>query len=146
MSAIPPLPMWSKSVYRPSLRGSSRISTAPRSEIPGKYLSGTVGRASWGCTGRAWQTAIARAKKVAHGMGADPRYGSDMRSIRVKDDRDKILEWRSPPQRVVSLVPSDTYSLLGLGLGPRLVGRTRYCVEPSAEVGAIEIVGGTKDA
>ena len=69
-----------------------------------------------------------------------------MRFIRIKDDRRNVLEWRSPPERIVSLVPSDTYSLLRLGAAGRLVGRTRYCVAPEAEVGAIEIVGGTKDA
>jgi len=45
----------------------------------------------------------------------------------------------------VSLVPSDTYTLLRLGAADRIVGRTRYCVEPSAEVAAIPEVGGTKD-
>lgn len=50
-----------------------------------------------------------------------------------------------PPKRIVSLVPSDTYTLLRLGAGERLVGRTRYCVEPAAEVANIPEVGGTKD-
>lgn len=68
------------------------------------------------------------------------------RFLRVVDDRQKVLEWRSPPQRIVSLVPSDTYSLIRLGAGERLVGRTRYCVAPSPDVDGIEIVGGTKDA
>jgi ABC-type Fe3+-hydroxamate transport system substrate-binding protein len=69
-----------------------------------------------------------------------------MKLIRVVDDRKKQLSWRSPPERIVSLVPSDTYSLIRLGAGARLVGRTRYCVAPPDEVRAIEIVGGTKDA
>lgn len=69
-----------------------------------------------------------------------------MKLIRVVDDRKKPLSWRSPPERIVSLVPSDTYSLIRLGAGARLVGRTRYCVAPPDEVRAIEIVGGTKDA
>lgn len=49
-------------------------------------------------------------------------------------------------QRIVSLVPSDTYTLLRLGVGRRLVGRTEYCIEPHEEVGHIEVVGGTKNA
>ncbi|MBA3392347.1 MAG: ABC transporter substrate-binding protein [Deltaproteobacteria bacterium] len=48
-----------------------------------------------------------------------------------------------PPQRVVSLVPSDTYNLIALGELGRLVGRTRYCESP--EVAAVPVVGGTKD-
>jgi len=45
----------------------------------------------------------------------------------------------------VSLVPSDTDTLFALGLGERIVGRTRYCVEPEGRVESIEVVGGTKD-
>lgn len=50
-----------------------------------------------------------------------------------------------PPQRIVSLVPSDTDTLFALGAGDRLVGRTRYCVEPAGRIDAIPICGGTKD-
>jgi ABC-type Fe3+-hydroxamate transport system substrate-binding protein len=45
----------------------------------------------------------------------------------------------------VSLVPSDTYTLLRLGAAERIVGRTRYCVEPAPAVAGIPTVGGTKD-
>jgi ABC-type Fe3+-hydroxamate transport system substrate-binding protein len=69
-----------------------------------------------------------------------------MRPLRIVDDRDVPLAWGSPPARIVSLVPSDTYSLARLGARARLVGRTRYCVAPAGDVGAVEIVGGTKDA
>jgi ABC-type Fe3+-hydroxamate transport system substrate-binding protein len=47
-------------------------------------------------------------------------------------------------RRIVSLVPSETFNVARLGLLPRLVGRTRYCVEPS-EVLRVPTVGGTKD-
>jgi iron complex transport system substrate-binding protein len=46
--------------------------------------------------------------------------------------------------RVVSLVPSITETLIELGLGERLVGRTRFCVHPAAAVEALPTVGGTK--
>lgn len=49
------------------------------------------------------------------------------------------------PERLISVVPSDTYSLVRLGGLDRLIGRTRYCVAPEPEVSRIEIVGGTKD-
>ncbi len=45
----------------------------------------------------------------------------------------------------MSLVPSDTYTLLRLGAAERIVGRTRYCVEPAPAVAGIPTVGGTKD-
>lgn len=49
------------------------------------------------------------------------------------------------PKKIVSLVPSDTYTLFRLGAGARIVGRTVYCVEPAPEVAAIPVVGGTKN-
>ncbi|HEX5011267.1 MAG TPA: helical backbone metal receptor, partial [Planctomycetota bacterium] len=49
------------------------------------------------------------------------------------------------PQRVVSLVPSTTETLVALGAGPRVVGRTRYCVHPRPWVDGVPTVGGTKD-
>jgi len=69
-----------------------------------------------------------------------------MKPIKVKDDRERRHVFPTPPRRVVSLVPSDTYSIVRLGARDRLVGRTRFCVEPKGEVEAIEDVGGTKDA
>lgn len=68
-----------------------------------------------------------------------------MKPVRVVDDLGRRLEWQAPPRRIVSLVPSDTYTLAKLGALDRVIGRTRYCVEPAAEVERIEIVGGTKD-
>ncbi len=56
----------------------------------------------------------------------------------------ELLFVRSP-RRIVSLVPSDTFSLFALGLGGAVVGRTRYCVEPAPAVDAIAVCGGTKD-
>ncbi len=64
-----------------------------------------------------------------------------MSATRVKDDLGRDLIFGRPPRRVVSLVPSDTHSMVALGAGDRVVGRTRYCHD--AEGAAI--VGGTKD-
>jgi ABC-type Fe3+-hydroxamate transport system substrate-binding protein len=55
------------------------------------------------------------------------------------------LPFSTPPQRVVSLVPSVTESLFDLGLGDRLVGRTDYCVYPVGQVERLPTVGGTKN-
>ena len=67
-----------------------------------------------------------------------------MATLRIRDDLGRDVIIVRPPRRVVSLVPSDTYSLFALGCGDRVVGRTRYCVEPAAAA-AIPEVGGTKD-
>lgn len=48
-------------------------------------------------------------------------------------------------QRIISLVPSLTQLVLDLGLGNRLVGRTRFCIHPEELVKEIPIIGGTKN-
>jgi len=60
---------------------------------------------------------------------------------RFLDDLGRELVLVAPPQRIVSLVPSDTHTLVALGAGTRVVGRTRYC-EDALDAA---IVGGTKD-
>lgn len=48
------------------------------------------------------------------------------------------------PKRIVSLCPSQTETLFALGLGSRVVGRTRFCVHPVPEIEAVPRIGGTK--
>lgn len=67
-------------------------------------------------------------------------------ALRLLDDRQREHLFLRPPRRIVSLVPSDTLNLFALGAGDRVVGRTRYCVEPAGQVEGIPVVGGTKDA
>ncbi|MDX2088488.1 MAG: helical backbone metal receptor [Kofleriaceae bacterium] len=66
-----------------------------------------------------------------------------MPALKIHDDLGRVLVFMHPPQRIVSLVPSDTHSVIALGAGDRLVGRTTYCVSP--EAAALPTVGGTKD-
>ena len=47
--------------------------------------------------------------------------------------------------RIVSLVPSLTETLFDLGVGDRLVGCSRYCVEPEVPLRLVPRVGGTKN-
>lgn len=49
-----------------------------------------------------------------------------------------------PPQRIVSLVPSQSEFLYDLGLGERLAGVTRFCVHPQNLRTEATVVGGTK--
>lgn len=49
-----------------------------------------------------------------------------------------------PPQRIVSLVPSQTELLADLGLEEQVVGLTKFCVHPSSWRKDKTIVGGTK--
>ena len=48
------------------------------------------------------------------------------------------------PQRIVSLVPSQTELLFDLGVGDRVVGVTRYCVHPDNAREMAANIGGTK--
>jgi ABC-type Fe3+-hydroxamate transport system substrate-binding protein len=61
------------------------------------------------------------------------------------DDRGRSLAFPRAPNRVVSLVPSDTLSVAQLGCGAALVGRTDYCELPEELVQHIPSVGGTKN-
>lgn len=55
------------------------------------------------------------------------------------------FELEKAPQRIVSLVPSQTELLWDLGLQNQLIGRTKFCVHPKEELSEIFIVGGTKN-
>jgi ABC-type Fe3+-hydroxamate transport system substrate-binding protein len=68
-----------------------------------------------------------------------------MREVRFWDSLGREIVLLRAPRRIVSLVPSDTHSLVAIGAFDRLVGRTRYCVEPKAAVERIPAMGGTKN-
>jgi ABC-type Fe3+-hydroxamate transport system substrate-binding protein len=61
------------------------------------------------------------------------------------DDQGRAFPPGLSAKRIVSLVPSDTYTLVRLGVGDRLVGRTDYCTEPSTAVANVATIGGTKN-
>jgi ABC-type Fe3+-hydroxamate transport system substrate-binding protein len=65
--------------------------------------------------------------------------------VRVTDDRRRELTFNAVPKRVVSLVPSDTYSIAALGCAGSLVGRTDFCELPADVVARLPSVGGTKN-
>lgn len=66
-------------------------------------------------------------------------------AVKVRDDMGREVILARPPRRIVSLVPSDTYTLFAIGAGERVVGRTGFCVLPAGQVEALPSVGGTKD-
>lgn len=49
-----------------------------------------------------------------------------------------------PPQRIVSLVPSQTELLFDLGVGDYVVGLTHFCIHPEDQVKDKTKIGGTK--
>ncbi len=64
--------------------------------------------------------------------------------MRYVDALKRTLEVKSPPRRIVSLVPSLTEALFAFGLDRAVVGVTTFCVEPKEAVAAKLKVGGTK--
>ena len=65
-------------------------------------------------------------------------------ALQVTDDRGVPMTFAQPPQRIVSLLPSLTESVCGLGQCQRLVGVDRYSNYP-ASVRALPQVGGGMD-
>jgi ABC-type Fe3+-hydroxamate transport system substrate-binding protein len=48
------------------------------------------------------------------------------------------------PQRIISIVPSQTELLFDLGLGDQIIGLTKFCIHPVGEVKSKAKIGGTK--
>jgi len=67
-------------------------------------------------------------------------------SIRYyKDQLQREVKITFPPQRIISLVPSQTELLSDLGLSTEVAGITKFCVHPDAWFRIKTRVGGTKD-
>lgn len=69
-------------------------------------------------------------------MSPTPEPQTDARGVEIAP---------GPYGRVVSLVPSLTETLFGLGAQERLVGRTIYCIEPKGRLSGVLTCGGTKN-
>jgi ABC-type Fe3+-hydroxamate transport system substrate-binding protein len=64
--------------------------------------------------------------------------------LTIVDALGRPFEVRAAPERIVSLVPSLSETLFAFGLGERVAGVTRFCVEPREGVAGKAKVGGTK--
>jgi ABC-type Fe3+-hydroxamate transport system substrate-binding protein len=60
------------------------------------------------------------------------------------DQLGKHVSITFPPQRIISLVPSQTELLADLGLSDRVAGITKFCVHPHDWKASKTIIGGTK--
>ena len=61
------------------------------------------------------------------------------------DQMQREVEIPEFPQRIVSLVPSQTEFLHQIGLGERLVGLTKFCIHPKHWRKEKTVIGGTKN-
>jgi len=65
--------------------------------------------------------------------------------LTVTDQMGRRVAVPFPPQRIVSLVPSQTELLFDLGLGSKVVGLTKFCIHPAQARSGSTVVGGTKN-
>ncbi|WP_233357710.1 ABC transporter substrate-binding protein [Haloflavibacter putidus] len=65
--------------------------------------------------------------------------------MQLQDQLQRKIDLNKTPQRIISLVPSQTELLVDLGLKEQLVGITKFCVHPKGLTNEKEIVGGTKE-
>jgi iron complex transport system substrate-binding protein len=63
----------------------------------------------------------------------------------IQDQFGELVGLQRVPKRIVSLVPSLTEFLVDIGVGERLVGRTKFCIHPKDAVAHIPTFGGTKN-
>jgi ABC-type Fe3+-hydroxamate transport system substrate-binding protein len=68
-----------------------------------------------------------------------------MKKRQTVDQLGRLVEFNFPPQRIISLVPSQTELLFDLGLGERVVGITKFCVHPIDWSKTKMKIGGTKN-
>ncbi len=69
---------------------------------------------------------------------------TDLEKYTLTDDLGTMHVFNQVPQRIVSLVPSQTELLVDLGLEANIVGITKFCVHPEDLRKRKTIVGGTK--
>lgn len=62
----------------------------------------------------------------------------------VNDQLNRTLTFQKTPERIISLVPSQTELLVALGLKSKLVGITKFCIHPKELRNEVAIIGGTK--
>lgn len=60
------------------------------------------------------------------------------------DQMKRLISVPYPPQRIISVVPSQTELLFDLGLNEEVIGITKFCIHPSDKFKSTLKVGGTK--
>ena len=63
----------------------------------------------------------------------------------MKDHLGNTIDLKTTPQRIVSLVPSQTELVVDLGMRDAIVGVTKFCVHPKNLRKETQVVGGTKN-
>ncbi|WP_413668211.1 helical backbone metal receptor [Mucilaginibacter sp. Mucisp86] len=61
-----------------------------------------------------------------------------------RDQLHREVKLRGVPERIISIVPSQTELLFYLGLDARVIGVTKFCIHPAEKVNSVTKIGGTK--
>jgi iron complex transport system substrate-binding protein len=72
-------------------------------------------------------------------QGGGKEFPASSAAITLNDDAGHAVQLASPAQRVVSLVPSVTETIIALGAGKRIVGRTEY--DRDSSIADVPLVG-----
>ena len=72
------------------------------------------------------------------------KYNLKVKQKTLIDQIGNSHSFTTSPQRIISLVPSQTELLFELGLESRLVGITKFCIHPYHLKSTVKQVGGTK--
>lgn len=67
-----------------------------------------------------------------------------MQKQKFTDQMGREIEINFPPERIISLVPSQTELLFDLGLDDEIVGITKFCIHPKEKFKLTTKIGGTK--
>ena len=65
--------------------------------------------------------------------------------LEISDQTGNTVYLSGPPQKIISLVPSQTELLFDLGLNEEIAGITKFCVHPAEYVRLKAKIGGTKN-
>ncbi|BAX79572.1 helical backbone metal receptor [Labilibaculum antarcticum] len=65
--------------------------------------------------------------------------------LKATDDLGREINIPFPPKRIISTVPSTTEFLFDLGIGDRVISRTKFCKYPADKIAKLPNIGGPKD-
>lgn len=61
-----------------------------------------------------------------------------------RDQLNRAISLPAVPQRIISIVPSQTELLFHLGLDAEIIGITKFCIHPGNKIKTVSKIGGTK--
>ncbi len=123
------------------VRGESAVSGLPWIALLA-LLIGTVS----GCRDQAGDAVTESSEAGRRRAVTDSEPSAFDSAVTVADRLERRVSFVASPQRIVSLTPSMTEVLYGIGAGERIVGATKYCNYPPAAKDLPRVGGGTLES